>query len=60
MKLRRYKMAKYKCKTCGHIYDEDKGEPKSGIKPGTAWADVPADWECPKCGAAKVMFKLMR
>jgi len=50
-------MAQYKCKTCGHIYDEAKGEPKSGIPAGTAWANVPDDWECPKCGAAKVMFK---
>ncbi len=50
-------MAQYKCKTCGHIYDEAIGEPKSGIPAGTAWADVPDDWECPKCGAAKVMFK---
>lgn len=51
---------KYKCKTCGDIYDEEKGDPKGGIKPGTLWADVPEDWECPKCGAMKVMFKLMR
>ena len=48
---------KYKCKTCGHIYDEEKGDPKSGLKPGTRWADVPDDWECPGCSAAKVMFK---
>ena len=50
-------MAQYKCKTCGHIYDEAVGDPKSGIVAGTSWADVPDDWECPKCGAAKVMFK---
>lgn len=51
---------KYKCKTCGHIYDEAKGDPGSGIAPGTRWEDVPDDWECPKCGASKVMFSLMR
>jgi len=50
-------MAKYKCKTCGHIYDEEKGDPKSGIAAGTVWADVPDSWECSACGAAKVMFK---
>lgn len=51
---------KYKCKTCGHVYDEEKGDPSSGIAPGTRWEDLPDDWECPKCGAAKVMFTLMR
>ncbi|MCK4840746.1 MAG: rubredoxin [Methylococcales bacterium] len=47
---------KYKCKVCGHIYNEEKGEPESGLKPGTLWADVPGDWVCPECGAIKKMF----
>ena len=51
---------KYKCSICGHIYDEALGDPKSDIAAGTLWADIPEDWECPGCGAAKVMFKLMR
>lgn len=51
---------KYKCKTCGHIYDEAEGDPKSGAAPGTLWEDLPDDWECPNCGAAKVMFALMK
>lgn len=51
---------KYKCKTCGHIYDEAKGDPKNGIPAGTRWDDLPEDWECPGCGAAKVMFKEMK
>lgn len=51
---------KYKCVTCGHIYDEAVGDPKNGVAPGTLWADVPEDWECSKCGAAKVMFRLVK
>ena len=51
---------KYKCKTCGHIYDEQLGDPKNGVAPGTRWEDVPEDWGCPKCGAVKAMFTLMR
>ena len=47
---------KYKCETCGHIYDEEKGDPETGIKPGTFWSDVPDSWECPDCGASKDMF----
>jgi rubredoxin len=50
---------KYKCKTCGHIYDEQLGDPRQGIAPGTRWEDVPEDWGCPKCGAIKSMFRLM-
>jgi rubredoxin len=51
---------KYKCKMCGHVYDEEKGDARTGIAPGTLWADVPEDWECPECGAVKIMFKVIR
>lgn len=50
-------MKKYKCTVCGYVYDESKGDPDSGIAPGTAWADVPDDWSCPVCGASKDMFE---
>lgn len=46
-------MAKYLCNLCGYVYDEEKGDPDSGIAPGTKWEDVPADWICPLCGASK-------
>ncbi len=49
-------MAKYVCSVCGYIYDEAKGIPEVGIAPGTAWADLPEDWTCPLCGAAKSEF----
>ena len=50
-------MKKYKCSVCGYIYDPEKGAPSSGIKPGTAFEDLPADWECPVCGTTKDKFK---
>ena len=50
-------MAKYVCSVCGFIYDEAEGYPEGGIAPGTLWADVPADFECPVCGVAKEMFE---
>ena len=28
---------KYHCMECEHIYDEAKGDPDSGIAPGTRW-----------------------
>ncbi|MDD4510319.1 MAG: rubredoxin [Oscillospiraceae bacterium] len=49
-------MAKYVCSVCGYLYDEAKGIPEVGIAPGTAWVDLPEDWICPLCGAAKSEF----
>ena len=51
---------KYHCLECEHIYDEEKGDPDSGIEPGTRWADIPDDWNCPICGAPKSFFKPMK
>ncbi|MBZ4647800.1 MAG: Rubredoxin, partial [Desulfomicrobiaceae bacterium] len=33
-----------------------QGDPDSGIAPGTAFEDLPEDWECPVCGASKADF----
>ena len=51
------KVAKYKCKVCGYIYDPEKGDPDGGIKPGTSFEEIPADWVCPVCGAEKSEFE---
>lgn len=50
-------MEKFRCTVCGYIYDPAAGDPDSGIAPGTSFADVPADWICPECGAAKSAFE---
>jgi len=44
------------CKTCGWIYDESKGDPDSGLAPGTRFEDIPEDWYCPLCGVSKADF----
>lgn len=44
------------CKTCGWIYDETKGDPDSGLAPGTRFEDIPEDWSCPLCGVTKADF----
>ena len=51
------KMSKYQCGPCGYIYDPEKGDPDSGIAPGTAFEDIPDDWCCPVCGVSKDMFE---
>jgi len=40
---------KYRCTICGYEYDE--------AKEGTAFADLPDNWECPLCGAPKSAFE---
>ncbi|MEG0368807.1 MAG: rubredoxin [Hungatella sp.] len=50
-------MNKYVCMICGFTYDEAVGIPKAGIAAGTKWEDLPENWVCPLCGAAKSDFK---
>jgi flavin reductase (DIM6/NTAB) family NADH-FMN oxidoreductase RutF/rubredoxin len=50
------KMDKYVCDVCGYVYDPEKGDPDNGVEPGTSFADLPDDWVCPVCGAAKDAF----
>jgi len=51
-------MAKrYTCTVCGYVYDPEKGDPDSGVSPGTAFEDLPDDWTCPVCGATKDVFE---
>ena len=40
---------KYVCQICGYVYDDAKEK--------VPFAEVPDDWKCPLCGAAKLDFK---
>lgn len=51
------KMQKYVCQVCGYVYDPAVGDPDSGVAPGTAFGNLPDDWVCPVCGAAKDQFE---
>lgn len=48
---------KYVCTVCGFVYDENEGYTEANIAPGTKWADVPEDFECPLCGVGKDSFE---
>ena len=39
---------KYRCPTCGYIYDEEEE--------GVPFANLPDDWICPICGDPKSEF----
>lgn len=49
-------MGKYVCGICGYVYDPAMGDPEAGVAPGVPFAELPADWVCPLCGAAKDEF----
>ena len=44
-------MAAWTCGLCSYIYDEQTESAK--------WADLPDDWVCPECGAAKEDFEMI-
>ncbi len=52
-------MMKYSCELCGYTYDEDLGDPKHGIAPGTPFSEVPEYYEC-RCGYTKEAFNPQR
>ena len=47
----------WQCQICHFEYESDKGDPISGIPSGTSFLDLPDDWVCPICGAAKSFFE---
>lgn len=42
----------YRCEVCGYEYDE--------VAEGTLFKDLPDDWKCPICNAAKDAFEKVR
>ncbi|MCH8896048.1 MAG: rubredoxin [Gammaproteobacteria bacterium] len=52
-------MKVYMCVICGFMYEEEQGDPDSGIEPRTRWDDVPLSWRCPDCGAGKEDFEMV-
>jgi rubredoxin len=44
-----WRPTRYLCSMCSYVYDEKRGEPHRGIKPGTKFEDLPDDYICPVC-----------
>jgi len=44
-----WRPTRYICSICSYVYDEKRGEPHRGIKPGTKFEDLPDDYVCPVC-----------
>ena len=49
----------WRCEQCGFEYDEAAGWEEEGFAPGTRWDEIPDDWSCPDCGAAKADFSMV-
>ncbi|MGC8851114.1 MAG: rubredoxin [Candidatus Micrarchaeia archaeon] len=50
-------MAKWICRVCAYVYDEEKGDEANGVPRGTKFEDLPDDWVCPLCGVPKQQFE---
>lgn len=46
-----WRPTRWLCTMCNYVYDEKRGEPHRGIKPGTKFEDLPDDYVCPVCAA---------
>ena len=46
----------YECRVCGYVYEPDKGDGNRNVSPGTSFEELPADWRCPVCNAARTQF----
>ena len=48
---------RFMCRGCYFVYEEANGLPQQSIRPGTPFADIPANWRCPDCGTEKTTFR---
>ncbi len=49
-------MANWECDICGYVYEESAGSLRDGVRPGTAFDALPADWVCPDCQMGREHF----
>jgi len=47
----------YQCQSCMYEYKPKVGDDFYPVSAGTAFKDLPGDWQCPTCGAPKAQFK---
>lgn len=48
--------ARHECRSCGYVYEPNKGDSKTNISAGTPFEELPADWRCPVCGVRRSQF----
>jgi rubredoxin len=51
--------ARLECKICWWVYDPAEGDAQWQIPAGTAFADLPAHWSCPRCEGRADQFMVI-
>lgn len=52
---------KFICTYCStYVYDEEKGDPITGLGPGTLLTVIPDSWRCPVCGMPRTYLQQIR
>lgn len=46
-----------RCTVCGYVYDPSIGDEEHGVRAGTLFEELPEEWVCPVCFAAKKLFE---
>jgi len=49
-------LTRMECKICWHVYDPALGDEVWQIPAGTAFAELPEHWRCPRCDGDKEQF----
>ena len=47
---------RYECRSCGYVYEPEKGDDRNDIPAGTLFEQLPTNWRCPVCVAKKTVF----
>ena len=50
---------KYQCSNCLTVYNEEYGDPGSGVEAGTSFSKLPTDYCCSVCDSPKSAFRLI-
>lgn len=48
--------SRFECRSCGYVYEPNKGDNSQKIPAGTAFEELPQGWRCPVCGARRNVF----
>lgn len=52
-------MARFECGVCWRVYDPAEGDEINQIPPGTSFSELPENWVCPGCEAARQRFLVL-
>ncbi len=47
---------RFECGVCWSVYDPAEGDPVWQIPAGTPFSELPEEWRCPNCDAARARF----